>query len=100
MPSANKLEQDGYLAAFPSGAFDRLEGERGNSGGVVVPYYTVHKVMAGLLDAHEYLGNQQASGRGAHGRLLRNEVGRETVTKSKRSSVPIGAATRRPNSAA
>jgi DUF1680 family protein len=54
------LEQDGYLAAFPSGAFDRLEGERGNSGGVVVPYYTVHKIMAGLLDAHEYLGNQQA----------------------------------------
>ena len=54
------LKQDGYLAAFPSGAFDRLEGKRGNSGGVVVPYYTVHKIMAGLLDAHRYLGNEQA----------------------------------------
>jgi DUF1680 family protein len=54
------LKQDGYLAAFPSGAFDRLEGKRGNSGGVVVPYYTVHKIMAGLVDAHHYLGNTQA----------------------------------------
>lgn len=54
------LKQDGYLAAFPTGAFDRLEGKQGNSAGVVVPYYTVHKVMAGLLDAHHYLGNTQA----------------------------------------
>ena len=56
----NALKQDGYLAAFPAGAFDHLEGKPGNSGGVVVPYYTVHKIMAGLLDAHHYLGNAQA----------------------------------------
>jgi DUF1680 family protein len=54
------LNRDGYLAAFPSGAFDRLEGKPGNSGGVVVPYYTIHKIMAGLLDANHYLGNTQA----------------------------------------
>jgi hypothetical protein len=54
------LKQDGYLAAFPSGAFDRLEGKPGNSAGVVVPYYTIHKIMAGLLDAYHYLGNKQA----------------------------------------
>jgi hypothetical protein len=54
------LKRDGYLAAFPLGAFDRLEGKPGNSAGVVVPYYTIHKVMAGLLDAHHYLGNAQA----------------------------------------
>lgn len=54
------LNQDGYLAAFPSGAFDRLEGKPGDGGGVVVPYYTIHKIMAGLLDAHHYLGNPQA----------------------------------------
>jgi uncharacterized protein len=54
------LRQDGYLAAFPSGAFDRLEGKAGDSAGVVVPYYTIHKIMAGLLDAHHYLGNTQA----------------------------------------
>lgn len=54
------MEQDGYLAAFPVGAFDRLEGRPGDSGGVVVPYYTVHKIMAGLLDAHRYLDNDEA----------------------------------------
>ena len=54
------LKQGGYLAAFPSGAFDRLEGKPGDGGGVVVPYYTMHKIMAGLLDAHHYLGNTQA----------------------------------------
>jgi len=37
-----------YLAAFPESYFDRLEaGKR-----VWVPYYTVHKIMAGLLDMH------------------------------------------------
>jgi DUF1680 family protein len=54
------LQQDGYLAAFPSGAFDSLEGKPGDSAGVVVPYYTIHKIMAGLLDAHHYLGHTQA----------------------------------------
>ena len=56
------LNEDGYLAAFPSGAFDLLEGKSGDGGGVVVPYYIVHKIMAGLLDAHEYLGNEEAIG--------------------------------------
>ncbi len=54
------LKQNGYLAAFPSGAFDRLEGKPGDSAGVVVPYYTIHKIMAGLVDAHRYLDNTQA----------------------------------------
>jgi DUF1680 family protein len=51
---------EGYLAAFPTSAFDRLEGQDVNAQGIVVPYYTVHKIMAGLLDAHTYLGNAQA----------------------------------------
>ena len=54
------LRLDGYLAAFSTGAFDTLEGKRGNAGGIVVPYYTIHKIMSGLLDAHQYLGNAQA----------------------------------------
>jgi DUF1680 family protein len=54
------MKLDGYLAAFPLGAFDRVEGKQGNNAGVVVPYYTIHKIMAGLLDAHHYLGNTQA----------------------------------------
>jgi DUF1680 family protein len=54
------LGQNGYLAAFPTTVFDWLEGTSSNNGGIVVPYYTVHKIMAGLLDAYHYLGNQQA----------------------------------------
>jgi DUF1680 family protein len=54
------LKQDGYLAAFPSVALDWQEGSSKNSGGVVVPYYTIHKIMAGLVDAHHYLDDQQA----------------------------------------
>lgn len=50
----------GYLAAFPSSVFDWLEGTATDNGGIVVPYYTVHKIMAGLLDVFHYLGNQQA----------------------------------------
>lgn len=54
------LNQDGYLAAFPSVAFDKLEGRGKDGGGVLVPYYTYHKTLAGLLDAHHYLGDEQA----------------------------------------
>ncbi|MBI4556159.1 MAG: glycoside hydrolase family 127 protein [Candidatus Hydrogenedentes bacterium] len=45
-----------YLSAFPETFFDRLEsGEP-----VWVPYYTVHKIMAGLCDAYTLCGNDQA----------------------------------------
>jgi DUF1680 family protein len=47
---------DGYLSAFPESFFDRLEsGQK-----VWAPYYTIHKIMAGLLDAYQYCGNAQA----------------------------------------
>jgi DUF1680 family protein len=46
----------GYLSAFPTSYFDRLEsGVR-----VWAPYYTIHKIMAGLLDANQLCGNAQA----------------------------------------
>jgi hypothetical protein len=55
------LNLDGYLAAFSTAAFDQLEGKPGaDAGGIGVPYYTIQKLMSGLLDAHAYLGNQQA----------------------------------------
>ena len=51
----------GYLAPFPTAVFDWVEGKTGASNdGIVVPYYIIHKIMAGLLDANHYLGNQQA----------------------------------------
>lgn len=45
-----------YLSAFPTSWFDRLErGER-----VWAPFYTIHKIMAGLFDMYRLAGNRQA----------------------------------------
>ena len=46
----------GYLSAFPESFFDRLE--EGKQ--VWAPWYTLHKIMAGLLDAYQYTGDTQA----------------------------------------
>ena len=46
----------GYLSAFPLEFFNRLN-ERKK---VWAPFYTIHKIMAGLLDVSRYCGNQQA----------------------------------------
>jgi DUF1680 family protein len=48
----------GYLSAFPEEFFDRLrDGKQ-----VWAPWYTLHKIMAGLLDMHTLAGNPQALG--------------------------------------
>jgi DUF1680 family protein len=46
----------GYLAAFPESFFDRLE-RREN---VWAPYYTLHKILAGILDVHRVAGDPTA----------------------------------------
>ncbi|XP_019163954.1 PREDICTED: uncharacterized protein LOC109160191 isoform X1 [Ipomoea nil] len=46
----------GYLSAFPSELFDRFEAIKP----VWAPYYTIHKVLAGLLDQYTLAGNSQA----------------------------------------
>ncbi|MGQ4384806.1 beta-L-arabinofuranosidase domain-containing protein [Streptomyces sp. SAS_270] len=46
----------GYLSAFPESFFDRLEAGTG----VWAPYYTLHKIMAGLVDQYRLAGNDQA----------------------------------------
>jgi len=46
----------GYLSAFPEEFFDRLRAGRP----VWAPFYTVHKIMAGLLDMHTLAGSTQA----------------------------------------
>jgi len=48
--------KSGYLSAFPIEFFDRLR-ERQR---VWAPFYTIHKIMAGLLDMYVYCGNEQA----------------------------------------
>ena len=50
------LGTGGYLHAEPESIFDRLE--RGDD--VQGIYYTVHKLLAGLLDVYTYCGNRQA----------------------------------------
>ncbi len=48
--------RNGYLSAYPVELFDRLrEGRR-----VWAPFYTYHKIMAGLLDMYLYCGSDQA----------------------------------------
>lgn len=55
------LNLNGYLAAFSTGAFDQLEGKPGaDVDGILVPYYTIQKIMSGLIDAYTYVGNKQA----------------------------------------
>jgi hypothetical protein len=46
----------GYLSAFPESFFDRVETGKP----VWVPWYTMHKIYAGLLDAYQSFRNQQA----------------------------------------
>jgi DUF1680 family protein len=45
-----------YLSAFPEEFFDRFRAGQP----VWAPWYTVHKIMAGLLDVHALTGNAQA----------------------------------------
>ena len=46
----------GYLSAFPEEFFDRVEARQR----VWAPYYTIHKIMAGLLDVNQLCDNRQA----------------------------------------
>ena len=52
-----KLNQGGYLSAYPTEFYDRLQ-----KGEVYVwaPFYTMHKMLAGLYDMHTLAGNAQA----------------------------------------
>ena len=47
---------NGYLSAFPESFFDRLS----HSQKVWAPFYTLHKIHAGMLDMYRLAGNQQA----------------------------------------
>lgn len=50
------MNQGGYLSAFPQNLVNRaIEGNP-----VWAPWYTLHKIMAGLIDMYQYAGNKQA----------------------------------------
>ncbi len=46
----------GFLSAYPESLFDRADAAKP----VWAPYYTLHKIFAGLLDAHHFCENAQA----------------------------------------
>ena len=48
----------GYLSAFPEEFFDRVDARQR----VWAPYYTLHKIMAGLLDVYLLCDDRQALG--------------------------------------
>ncbi|MBN2136318.1 MAG: glycoside hydrolase family 127 protein [Sedimentisphaerales bacterium] len=50
------LGNSGYLSAFPETFIDRVESLKG----VWAPYYTLHKIYAGLIDMYVHCGNIQA----------------------------------------
>jgi len=54
MPSRGFHE--GYLSAYPEELIDRVE----KRVPVWAPYYTLHKILAGLLDSYQLCGNRQA----------------------------------------
>ena len=51
-----RLNQGGYLSAYPVSFYDRLQ--KGEN--VWAPFYTMHKMLAGLYDMHTLAGNAQA----------------------------------------
>ncbi len=56
LSEVQKSYGNGYLSAFPEGLIDRnIRGER-----VWAPWYTLHKIAAGLLDQYNLAGSQLA----------------------------------------
>jgi DUF1680 family protein len=56
LAKCQKANGNGYLSAYPPELFQRLvDGKK-----VWAPFYTLHKIMAGLLDMYIHTGNEQA----------------------------------------
>lgn len=61
-------QENGYICGFPEkdsfgGVFNNPEAfnaEGFNLGGWWVPYYTLHKILRGLIDVYEKIGNEKA----------------------------------------
>jgi hypothetical protein len=53
----------GFISAYPPDQFIMLENSAtygGSTGQVWAPYYTLHKILAGLMDVYEASGNEKA----------------------------------------
>ncbi|MEK3888231.1 beta-L-arabinofuranosidase domain-containing protein [Bacillus sp. FSL K6-3431] len=59
------FDQDGYVSGFPRECFDKVfsgdfEVENFSLAGAWVPWYSIHKIYAGLMDVYTLLGNKKA----------------------------------------
>lgn len=48
----------GYLAAIPESHYVQLE--QGDTAGTWVPWYSMHKILSGIISVYELVGNKQA----------------------------------------
>ncbi len=55
-----KANANGYLSAYPEAQFEALAGGATDWPRVWAPFYTYHKIMAGMLDMYVHTGNEQA----------------------------------------
>ena len=56
LAGCQKANGNGYLSAYPESLFETLA----RGGKVWAPFYTLHKIMAGLVDMYVHTGNEQA----------------------------------------
>ncbi|QGU28924.1 glycosyl hydrolase [Microbacterium oryzae] len=59
LAATGRFSHPGFLAAYGEWQFARLE-HFAPYGEIWAPYYTCHKIMAGLLDAYELVGSERA----------------------------------------
>nr|WP_236571088.1 beta-L-arabinofuranosidase domain-containing protein [Microbacterium hydrocarbonoxydans] len=59
LAATGRYSHPGFLAAYGEWQFSRLE-DYAPYGEIWAPYYTTHKIMAGLLDAYELAGSTEA----------------------------------------
>jgi len=56
LAKCQKANSNGYLSAYPEAGFEKLAA----GGNYWAPFYTYHKIMAGMLDMYVHTGNEQA----------------------------------------
>ena len=56
LAACQKANGNGYVSAFPTALFDKLARDEK----VWAPFYTLHKIFAGLLDMYVQTGNEDA----------------------------------------
>src|SRR5947209_16196177 len=56
LAKCQKANRNGYLSAFPESGFETLAA----GGKYWAPFYTYHKIIAGMLDMYVHTGNEQA----------------------------------------